>query len=197
MPEGGRASSAPTLNSVEHDPGRYLLGVETPAQPRGILKANTQGIQEFLGIGSDAALQTEGPRSESGMDTARRWRRPRFCNLVCTISIPPYSEIFGRHPRDFDFDRLGNMLQRVALLPSPHKREFFGESDRRHIVDQGGSNLLTLTDVSSKEEECETSPYRSDSTDATIPGGIQTERSDEILTTTTRARLKCLRARPG
>ena len=59
----------------------------------------------------------------------------------------------------------------------------FGESDRKHRDSNSDRNLLALIDVSSKEEECETAPYRSIGTDATITGiaeSIMRQAGDDV-----------------
>ena len=174
----GRASSAPTLSTVEIDLDRYLYGIFGEDAPRSALKQDAGGIGKYLGIGSDAATGSEGANILSKRDIARRWRAVQFSPIVGVISITPYSELYGLHPREFDFDASGTLVKReVASPPSPHSREImirqqpecihiFGECDRVNKVLAGFSNIhFAPVGNSSMEEECEIQPYRSGATE--------------------------------
>ena len=177
----GRASSAPTLNSFEINLDKYVFGIVGDDAPRSALKKVECGIERFLEIGSDAATGSEGARA------VRRWRRVHYSPTVGVIYITPYSELFGCHPREFEFDALGNMIKRdVASQPSPHAREVLlgrkpdcninvGNTERVVRPIANLSNIhLTPSGLSSMEEECEVTHTRMAST-VTHADGKSTE----------------------
>ena len=164
----GRASSAPTLNSIEVDLDKCLSGIVSNEAPRSALKKVESGIEKFLEIGSEAATGSEGASMK------RRWRTVRYSRTVGVIYVTPYSELYGAHPREFDFDSRGAMVKRdVASLPGPHAREILfrrkpecnnmlGNDARANMISAGFSNIhVAPSGISSMEEECEVMPHRS------------------------------------
>ena len=97
----GRAESAPQLGTLGIEDNRYFLGTVEGSEPRGILKHK------------DA-----GPRREVSV---------HFQPLVCVHQVMAYSEVYGLHPSNFDFDSRGNLIpvQRIKV-PRPHARESRG-----------------------------------------------------------------------
>ena len=167
----GRASTAPTLNSFEVGHTKYLYGIVGNEAPRSALRKVECGIENFLDIGSDAASGSEGAK------LMRRWRSVHYSPTVCVVHITPYSELFGCHPREFDFDAKGRMIKRdVASQPGPHAREVLigrkpdcnnnvGNIDRVDRSIANSSNIhLAPFGLRSMEEECEVSQCRSAST---------------------------------
>ena len=195
----GRASSAPTLSTVEIDLDRYLYGIFGEDAPRSALKQDAGGIGKYLGIGSDAATGSEGANILSKRDIARRWRAVQFSPIVGVISITPYSELYGLHPREFDFDASGTLVKReVANPPSPHSREIMIRqrpecinilgNDRANKVLVGSGNIhFAPVGISSMEEECEIPPYRSGATD--MHDRVRNTQEERGRQTMTRARI--------
>ena len=72
----------------------------------------------------------------------KRERRVHFCSDVDTLQIPAYSQIYGRHPREFVFSRHGKMVSPssgsranrpdVRMSMSPNKRKSILERTLRN-----------------------------------------------------------------
>ena len=108
----GRAQSAPTLNTVEEENDRYFFGVVFEDENKSILKKVPEGVPG-------------GGRSEAGGERARTGgqRTVRFAPVVRCKFVIPYSSVYGRHPREFDFDSSGRKVARKLQHPAPHARE--------------------------------------------------------------------------
>ena len=64
-----------------------------------------------------------GVRKPEGLPTYRR-KSVSFSVFVSRHRITPYSEVYGQHPRDFDFDACGNFIPRTKSTPQRiHARE--------------------------------------------------------------------------
>ena len=64
-----------------------------------------------------------GVRKPEGLPTYRR-KSVSFSVFVSRHRITPYSEVYGQHPRDFDFDARGNFVPRMKSTSQRiHARE--------------------------------------------------------------------------
>ena len=117
----GRAESAPELNSVEMENNdNYFLGT-VPAAFASILKCtNIMSVEGEDGesgglMSSDSCdrqlpLVTAAPIMNNSGNSRRRRKSVRFSPLVAQHRVTPYSEVYGMHPRNFDFDAQGNRV---------------------------------------------------------------------------------------
>ena len=149
----GRATSAPTINSLEN---RYYLGTFHEMKRKGILKKH-EGIRKSGGseARSEAGLAVSGARVYNNKVIT-------FATFIPIYNITPYAEVYGQHPREFNFDERGRRVAAGAAQPIPHAREF-KLSAYCQIV-RSPMSLLATAELDSQEEECKLGLGRSDGT---------------------------------
>ena len=82
---------------------------ESAAGRAACLKTRVCECQNVDGSWGDACTDWMCPRC------VRRWgQKVRFNNDPIFLEIPPYSEVYGCHPRQFDFGRYGEMISAVV-----------------------------------------------------------------------------------
>ena len=151
----GRAETAPMLGSVDEE--RYLLGTLYDGAIKSILKKNVavEGYEMEGGLSISPSDALERQRRPELASSALRRRRVTFSPLVSQHSIPPYSEVYNRHPREFVFDATGRHIVGTPTMPAPHNREAKIEEPAISLL-----NLLPCSDLTrarrrSPEEEFE------------------------------------------
>ena len=127
----GRAESAPTLGSLDHD--RYLLGTLQENRVRGILKKkpNMHETQESEWEQQEVEVEVRTPYYDAPDSRRRPEHFGKFCRrksvtfspLVSTCNIIPYAEVYGQHPREFVFDASGRKIANDASPLEIHARE--------------------------------------------------------------------------
>ena len=157
-PEGGRAESAPTLNSlgrIEPSRKRYLNGVKYAKGDKNENIAE-QGIamidrdlneadrskdrDRLIGEGKDrhrliGASSERPPQYPLG-------KKVRFAPEVIFYRVTPYCEVYGNHPSGFNFDSTARRIPTSAVLLASvefrsqeeeceGRREVWEDTDRR------------------------------------------------------------------
>ena len=183
---GGRAESAPELNSVEKEnDDRYLLGT-VPAAFTSILKdtytMNVEGEERESGERTRwTNEQRRGPAGQmssacdrqlllppaapivySSSTGCRRNKCVRFSPLVALHKVIAYSEVYGVHPRTFEFDAHGNRIVGMTT-PAVAARE------RNNLIVSSAKTVEPIYSVvalprdgdRSREEECRSESSRS------------------------------------
>jgi len=120
----------------------------------GVLKKS-----EFGSCTSDAAPRGDALVLRSAADSAvrvGRRKRVSFASLISIRNITPYCEVYGIHPREFDFDNEGRKVCRHRSHLAPHMREI-RVRDSNTILSRLSADLLLLqaSGIQSQEEEFE------------------------------------------
>ena len=183
----GRAESAPGLNNVEEEnDNRYLLGTVPTAAFTSILKStyimSVEGEERESGDRTRWTNEQTGPAGQMSPSSdrqlplvpaapivynssisCRRRKNVRFSPLVAQHGVTAYSEVYGMHPRTFDFDAYGNRVVGIVITtPAVATREC------KNLIVKLASTVEPIYSVGalprddrSREEECRSESSRS------------------------------------
>ena len=135
-PEGVRAAAAKNGSATRR------------GEPRSALRYGHRHVLKSAWADAGDETESEGANFAAAWSSMKGRLVVRFCEDTSTHSVPPYSEIYGMHPRDFDFSYDGRKIPVEKPIPEGSTRE------TRYVHDSRG--LLTLcestTCLDSQEE---------------------------------------------
>mmetsp|Transcript_73949 Transcript_73949/g.176003 ORF Transcript_73949/g.176003 Transcript_73949/m.176003 type:complete len:214 (-) Transcript_73949:99-740(-) len=133
-------------DSVDEEPAQLH-----PSSPSNTAETSTteedasqQDMQSFPSTPSNAA---EVSNADEVLLLASHLKGVHFEETVMTYEVTPYSEIYGLHPREFDFDK------NYAMVPAQGFGEYRQVLNGEHCVDNSSSDDIGAMDSDDEDDD--------------------------------------------